>query len=79
MVRDSDTKEKNSKEENIMGENFYRAIEEHLDDILFDREELFMRDKHTIVEQIADRLIEHLVEITNDEIKTYEKVIKEGI
>lgn len=62
-----------------MGENLYRAIEEHLDDILFDREEFFMRDKYVIVEQIADRLIEHLVEITNDEIKTYEKVIKEGI
>ena len=37
LVRDGDTKEKNRKEENIMGENFYRAIEEHLDDILFDR------------------------------------------
>lgn len=62
-----------------MGENLYRAIEEHLDDILFDREELFMRDKYVIVEQIADRLIEHLVEIANDEIKAYEKIIKEGI
>lgn len=61
-----------------MGENFYRAIEEHLDDILFDREEFFMRDKHTIVEQIADRLIEHLVEIANDEVKAYEKVIEGG-
>lgn len=62
-----------------MGENLYRAIEEHLDDILFDREELFMRDKYVIVEQIADRLIEHLVEIANDEIKAYEKIIEEGI
>lgn len=62
-----------------MGENLYRAIEEHLDDILFDREDFFMRDKYVIVEQIADRLIEHLVEITNDEVKAYEKVIGEGI
>lgn len=62
-----------------MGENLYRAIEEHLDDILFDREEFFMRDKYVIVEQIADRLIEHLVEIANDEIKAYEKIIEEGI
>ena len=62
-----------------MGEILYRAIEEHLDDILFDREEFFMRDKYVIVEQIADRLIEHLVEIANDEIKAYEKIIEEGI
>ena len=62
-----------------MGENLYRAIAEHLDDILFDREEFFMRDKYTIVEQIADRLIEHLVEIANDEVKAYEKVIGEGV
>ena len=62
-----------------MGEILYRAIEEHLDDILFDREEFFMRDKYVIVEQIADRLIEHLVEIADDEVKAYEKVIEEGI